>query len=728
MQANGIEVLLAQVSRVDRPFTFAVLSVLTRHKSGTSQARNKVRDFPQALPLLLTKFAERPYDYSPPDDPAASLLFLSTWSWNELKEELDKLGEPGFDAYDVLETAHLKRYSWTNMLADTVSACTDYGSEIGNSYFYITTGKYEFLALSCAGILFNTTMSTYAMKSSIWKKILNVFTFGYYNLVAEGQVCWELGVRTDASTGLKMFRNINAMIRFLVGTYSLLVAGYYEGYPELSNLALAIRWVSVASSLFFMTLANCDVVKARTMPGRREYGRSFLRWAQTPCFYAALVLYQGSEIWSQVTLLIFQMVSEPVGLYVCWGVHLSVLAIAVFIMDCCQCNRYTFLVMPMALLYTTNGGRTTELQNMSRVGSILRVLVIGSTWTWIYLKVDSHPNLMHHLERKSCLALISIAIVGSVVHVFSFLHMVCVGRFRFENMDSSHRGDYDQIQGGTSSADLEMGRYKNLPGPDEDTGESKVRKETGALYDTASEAPQVVALRWKMVHELLPNATARVPHDEFVAVHQTLSGMNSPDRKVDSGSAYIDFLDVLFVAATGLMYPKEKKDLGKHCFGYASLLTNEYYESPAGIPDSLGLLKAPAVGWFDPLKVIRVQLGDDWAKVKKDGEEHVDLAHFKKAFMRRHELKLGGISVATREFQRFLETVFEAVRRISGRSDQPWVDRHGFIYGGLFVYEFYFADARDHERAEGCGCSTPVADNLGITVPLPAKAPRLSQS
>merc|ERR1711988_268628 len=98
--------------------------------------------------------------------------------------------------------------------------------------------------------------------------------------------------------------------------------------------------------------------------------------------------------------------------------------------------------------------------------------------------------------------------------------------------------------------------------------------------------------------------------------------------------------NALFAAALGLMYPKKKTDLGKHCFGYASLLADEYYECPAKTPDKLGLLKAPAIGWFDPSKVLRVQLQDDWNFVKKDYESHVDLASFKEILLSRHALKL----------------------------------------------------------------------------------------
>merc|ERR1712216_33080 len=115
----------------------------------------------------------------------------------------------------------------------------------------------------------------------------------------------------------------------------------------------------------------------------------------------------------------------------------------------------------------------------------------------------------------------------------------------------------------------------------------------------------------------------------------------------------------------------------------------------------------------DPLKNTRVQINDDWNKADEEGRQ-VSCERFKKTLRSRHAIKLGGIEEAITSFDSFLDKVFDAMRRVSGNPNQDYIDQHGFKYGGLFAYEFYFADARDAERAEGCGCSTPVADTLGI--------------
>jgi hypothetical protein len=698
---DGVSTLMEQIFHVDRGFAFAALSVLARYNP---TARDQIRNSPKSLKHLLRRFSEKPNDYSPEEDPAAALLFVKTWSWDETHEQLQIMGGKNVvsESHDVLKTAYIKEYKTSNWAADTLFPCSEFLSEVGNCYFFIKTGKFAFLAVSVAGMLFHTVMSTNTMKKPpIWKVMLNILTLGYYNLAAEGQVCYEKGLRTDTLIGLKMFKGINAMIRFYVGTYSFLLAGYADGFARLTGMQEIVRWVSIGTSLFFLPLAGCDLVMARTVPGKREFGHSFMRWARRPGLHFGLLAYQGSEIWAQVTLVIFQMVAEPVGMYVCWAVHISLLMLATLIMGRCSCNRYTFVNMPMALFWTTNGGGTAELKHMSRAGSLLRVLSLGACWAWIALRLRTHHHLVHHLtSSKSCMALAAIALLGTVVHFFSYLLQIYNGRWYFDNMD------YLKFE----ESDLEMKLMADGGRADE----------AAALYDTAGEAPFKVADRWKQVHELLDTPTARVPCKQFLAVHQTLAKSAAPNRDVTDESPYMDFMNALFVAATGLMLPKKKDDLGKHCFGYSSLISDEYYESSEK-PDKLGLLSAPAIGWFDPLKVMRLQLKDDWSKVQKDEQQHVNVDSFKQVLRGRHLSKLGGITEAIDSFDQFLERIFEAMRRISGCSDRDWIDQHGFVYGGVLAYEFYFADARDHERAEGCGSSTPVADNLGITVPLPAK-------
>merc|ERR1712110_808598 len=158
---------------------------------------------------------------------------------------------------------------------------------------------------------------------------------------------------------------------------------------------------------------------------------------------------------------------------------------------------------------------------------------------------------------------------------------------------------------------------------------------------------------------------------------------------------------------------KHKDDLGKHCFGYSTLVANEYCCGMKPM-DGLGLLIEPAIGFFDPLARLRVELNDDWATASKESHGSAGLDSFTKVLLKRHEPKFGGIVEAEQAFTEFLQRLFEAGKRMSG-PDTKHLDRHAFLYVSMMAYEFYFSDARDKELAQGCGSSTPVADNLGIT-------------
>ena len=45
--------------------------------------------------------------------------------------------------------------------------------------------------------------------------------------------------------------------------------------------------------------------------------------------------------------------------------------------------------------------------------------------------------------------------------------------------------------------------------------------------------------------------------------------------------AFDEHLDRCFAAGIGLMLPKEKTSLGRHCFGYAAIMAGEFYFSEA---------------------------------------------------------------------------------------------------------------------------------------------------
>ena len=53
----------------------------------------------------------------------------------------------------------------------------------------------------------------------------------------------------------------------------------------------------------------------------------------------SLLLYQGSEVWAQVVLLIFNLVAYPAGLYVVWGVHISLLVLGTLILGGCAAGE-----------------------------------------------------------------------------------------------------------------------------------------------------------------------------------------------------------------------------------------------------------------------------------------------------------------------------------------------------------------------------------------------------
>merc|ERR1712110_1233445 len=99
-------------------------------------------------------------------------------------------------------------------------------------------------------------------------------------------------------------------------------------------------------------------------------------------------------------------------------------------------------------------------------------------------------------SRCGDLMVFTIASVGTVVHFLSTLQQLIAGRWRFD-LRGKGRGSSNLIRGGSSNV---------------------IR----GVYESSAHAPETVLARWRMLHELLPSATARVPLDAFVQVHKSI--------------------------------------------------------------------------------------------------------------------------------------------------------------------------------------------------------------
>jgi hypothetical protein len=140
-------------------------------------------------------------------------------------------------------------------------------------------------------------------------------------------------------------------------------------------------------------------------------------------------------------------------------------------------------------------------------------------------------------------------------------------------------------------------------------------------YIKASDAQQAnplddpkarVAADWDLAHQMLGAPNARVPREVFLEV--CLGKWDFPAGSPDL-NYYQEYLNYLFDTATALMLPSQKTDLGKHCFGYATLLAMEFYMG--GTPADSLALKADSKP-SDRLATVRDELDADWASVPKD--------------------------------------------------------------------------------------------------------------
>jgi hypothetical protein len=233
-------------------------------------------------------------------------------------------------------------------------------------------------------------------------------------------------------------------------------------------------------------------------------------------------------------------------------------------------------------------------------------------------------------------------------------------------------------------------------------------------YIKASDAQQAnplddpkarVAADWDLAHQMLGDPNARVPREVFLEV--CLGKWDFPAGSPDL-NYYQEYLNYLFDTATALMLPSQKTDLGKHCFGYATLLAMEFYMG--GTPADSLALKADSKP-SDRLATVRDELDADWASVPKDVEGRVTYDAFVRYFLSKHASQL---APETQEcFEQFLLQDFRSALAMMIPEQKETLGGHCFRYAAMMAGEFYFDAAK--EATTGCGCSAPVADILGIT-------------
>merc|ERR1712196_324243 len=126
-----------------------------------------------------------------------------------------------------------------------------------------------------------------------------------------------------------------------------------------------------------------------------------------------------------------------------------------------------------------------------------------------------------------------------------------------------------------------------------------------------------------------------------------------------------------------MMLPARKTDLGMHCFGYAWLLSSEFYgDKPL---DRLGLAGSERPS--DALAEIRSELDADWAAVQKDQAGRVTLEAFKVYFMNKYQSKLPQDGQAP--FEAFLEQNFKSSTAMMLPETKTTLGGHCFRYSAI---------------------------------------------
>lgn len=232
----------------------------------------------------------------------------------------------------VAVSAVSKYSSWVNALADTGLPMTDLILDIVIMYNYYATGRMQFLTIVGVSILANTLISTYCMLLSVAEEsheralnkrqlgilrtlgvLPNLLTLGVFSQVAEGVRCYQMGQKTPTLLILKFCEAVESVTSLLVATYSLLIAGYVDGYRMLDPGSTALRFFSISSSIMATTKCMVDIGRNNLVKGEAEDRARYSERLRTRSGLAALVVFTLSEVAAVLTLPILQLVTRPNG-------------------------------------------------------------------------------------------------------------------------------------------------------------------------------------------------------------------------------------------------------------------------------------------------------------------------------------------------------------------------------------------------------------------------------
>lgn len=193
---------------------------------------------------------------------------------------------------------------------------------------------------------------------------------------------------------------------------------------------------------------------------------------------------------------------------------------------------------------------------------------------------------------------------------------------------------------------------------------------------------------WEAVHSEFmgtgADPKARVHQEAFVKWCMSQAPQDTEKRE-----AFQQYANILFDTGAAMMGPSRRTDLGKHCFGYASLLASEFYgEKPL---DCLGLAKSERPD--DELFLLRAELDQDWERVRKDEIGLVTRAAFKDYFLEKYIEKL--IPESRQYFMTFLDQDFSVCASMMLPERNSTIGGHQFRYGALLAGEFHFEAAID---------------------------------
>ena len=292
-------------------------------------------------------------------------------------------------------------------------------------YGYIMDEEFQFLAIMASGCLFNGLAC--AVTALYYEKpcciaLLNVCTLGVAGHLMESAEATRRGIKSPCLMQYKLFEAVESAISWGLCGYSLIIAGYVDGFKPLSSLQVAIKWASICTSLVCIPKVAFDT-------SCKEIAKSRDLMARVAGTHAipALACFHFFDLTAMLVLFPMQVAIRPYGIFV----YMFIGSALIFLFG--RAHHVPFqkaFTQTPVLMVMVSVNKDPTLAAWSHVAGELRIIKLLAAWLIVAEQSRKHEELREQLCLGGNLLLLILAAVSFIGLIIAKWYLDRLSLFR----------------------------------------------------------------------------------------------------------------------------------------------------------------------------------------------------------------------------------------------------------------------------------------------------------